>query len=174
VGSCTAFDFLSINDHHDPHDIRGAVSVLARRDSFVKHVDNQHVDVTKHAPLLQNLQHSKVTSSEQSWVEENAKVRCYVFFFGAYVSHPSVLDTSGTFININPCESELFNLRADNNVVCQFPFLFFYSYLWLGRGLDIIGEDNIGLKLVPMRHLRVLRTCPCTLATLASPGSARS
>jgi hypothetical protein len=67
-----------------------------------------------------------------------------------------------------------FNLRADNNVVCQFPFLFFNSYLWLGRGLDIIGEDNIGLKLVPMRHLCVLRTRPCTLATLASPGSARS
>ena len=53
-----------------------------------------------------------------------------------------MLDTSGTFININLCESELFNLRADNNVVCQFPFLFFYSYLWLGRGLDIDGEDK--------------------------------
>jgi hypothetical protein len=87
-----------------------------------------------------------------------------------------VLDTSGTFININPFESELFNLLADNNVVCQFPFLFFYSYLWLGRGLDIVRENNIGLKLVPMRRLRVLRTSrarPCTLATLASPGSAR-
>jgi len=34
--------------------------------SFVKHVDNQRVDVAKHAPLLQNLQHSKVMSSEQS------------------------------------------------------------------------------------------------------------
>jgi hypothetical protein len=100
-----------------------------------------------------------------------------LFFVGAYVHYPSVLDTSGTFININPFESELFNLRADNNVVCQFPFLFFYSYLWLGRGLDVVGEDNMGLKLVPMRRLRVLRTRrarPCTLATLAPLGSARS
>jgi hypothetical protein len=100
-----------------------------------------------------------------------------LFFVGVYISHHSVLDTSGTFININPCESELFNLRPDNNVVCQFLFLFFYSYLWLGRGLDIVGEDNIGLKLVPMRRLDVLRTRyarPCTLATFASPCSARS
>ena len=100
-----------------------------------------------------------------------------LFFVGAYVSLPSVLDTSGTFININLFESELFDLRADNNVVCQFPFLFFYSYLWLGRGLDIVGEDNIGLKLIPMRRLRVLRTRrarPCTLATFVSPGSTRS
>ena len=55
----------------------------------------------------------------------------------------------------------------------QFPFLFFCSYLWLSRGLDIVGEDNIGLKLVPMRRRRVLRTRRarlCTLATLASPG----
>ncbi len=31
-----------------------------------------------------------------------------LFFVGAYVSHPSVLDTFGTFININPFKSELF------------------------------------------------------------------
>jgi hypothetical protein len=49
-----------------------------------------------------------------------------LFFVGAYVSHPSVLDTSGTFINIKPCESELFNLRADNNVISvSLSFLLF-------------------------------------------------
>ena len=101
-----------------------------------------------------------------------------LFFVGAYVSHPSVLDTlvlSST--STHSRASFLCNLRADNNVVCQFPFLFFYSYIWLGRRLDIVGEDNIGLKLVPMRRLRVLRTRrarPCTLATFASPCSVRS
>jgi hypothetical protein len=55
-----------------------------------------------------------------------------LFYVGGYVSHPSVLDTSGTFININPSESELFNLRADNTVVCQFPFLFF-SFILIYR-----------------------------------------
>ena len=39
------------------------------------------------------------------------------------------------------------------------------------QGLDIVGEDNMGLKLVPMRRPRVLRIRrprPCTLATLGS------
>ena len=52
-------------------------------------------------------------------------------------------------------------------------FSFLYSDLWLGSGLNTVCEDNIGLKLVPMRRLRVLRTRsarPCTLATLASQG----
>ena len=52
-------------------------------------------------------------------------------------------------------------------------FSFLYSYLRLGGGLNTIGEDSIGLKLVPMRRLRVPRTRParpCTLAALASQG----
>jgi hypothetical protein len=35
-----------------------------------------------------------------------------LFYVGGYVSHPSVLDTSGTLININPLESELFKLQG--------------------------------------------------------------
>jgi len=74
--------------------------------------------------------HSKVWSSEQYRKMQMSVAR--LFYVGGYVYHPSVLDTSGTFININPSESELFNLRADNTVVCQFPFLFF-SFILIYR-----------------------------------------
>jgi hypothetical protein len=44
------------------------------------------------------------------------------FFVGAYVSHPSVLDTSGTFININPCENELLIFEQTIMSYVSFPF----------------------------------------------------
>ena len=50
---------------------------------------------------------------------------------------------------------------------------FLYSYLWLGSGLNTVGKDNIGLKLIPMHHLHALRTRSaraCTLTALASRG----
>jgi hypothetical protein len=92
------------NDGHDAHGIPGAVSVLARRDSFIK-----RVDVEIHAPLLQNLQQLRRVQSLEQRAEWSV---ARLFFVCGYVSHSSVLDTSGTFININPLESELFKLRC--------------------------------------------------------------
>jgi hypothetical protein len=53
-----------------------------------------------------------------------------LFYVGGYVSHPSVLDTFGTFININPLESELLIF----DVVCLFySNLFFSLFLFMVR-----------------------------------------
>ena len=98
------------------HGIPGAVSILAQRDSFVKHVDDQHVNVAIHAPLLQNLQQLRRLQSLEQRAElgigECKGPLLSLFYVGGYVSHPSVLDTSGTFTNINPLETELFKLRC--------------------------------------------------------------
>jgi hypothetical protein len=78
-----------------------------------------------------------------------------LFYVGGYVSHPFVLDTSGTFIKINPLESELFKLQCRMSVSSIVSFSFLYSYLSLGGGFNTVGEDGIGLKLVPMRRLYI-------------------
>ena len=102
MGSCTAFDLVSINHNHDAHGIPGAGSTLARRDSFVKHVDNQQ----------RRRRNARTTPAEPSTEAELGMQRSVarLFYVGGRVSHPSVLDTSGTFININPLEGELFKL----------------------------------------------------------------
>jgi hypothetical protein len=47
-----------------------------------------------------------------------------LFYVGGFISHLSVLDTSGTFINSNPLETELFNLRC-RMCLLLFPFPLF-------------------------------------------------
>ncbi|KIM73106.1 hypothetical protein PILCRDRAFT_15494 [Piloderma croceum F 1598] len=84
------------------HGIPGAVSILAQRDSFVKHVDDQHVNVAIHAPLLQNLQQLRRLQS----LEQRAELGI-----------GECKDTSGTFININPLETELFKLRCRGSIL---------------------------------------------------------
>jgi len=97
------------NDGHDAHGIPGAVSVLARlarRDSFVKQPTNRHRK-TRTTPAESSTLQSLEQRAELGYRRMQRSV-AMLFFVGAYVSHPSVLDTFGTFININPFKSELF------------------------------------------------------------------
>jgi len=62
-----------------PSSIPGAVSVPTQRDSFVKHIENQHVDIGRlNNPRTIPAESSTVTStqvlsSEQSWDIEECK-----------------------------------------------------------------------------------------------------
>ena len=81
---------------------------LARRDSFVKQPARQRRK-TRTTPAESLTLQSPEQRAELGYrrMQRSVAMLC-CFFVGAYVSHPSVLDNFGTFININPFKSELF------------------------------------------------------------------
>jgi len=75
-------------------------------DSFVKQPTNRYRK-TRTTPAESSTLQSLEQRAELGYRRMQRSV-AMLFFVGAYVSHPSVLDTFGTFININPFKSELF------------------------------------------------------------------